>query len=113
MRLTFDWDDIDLQDERAQKGLQELKKRFEHIFYRISSSGHGLHFIISDSKEQIIPKDFTEEEVISHRQDFLDMDLECGGRFRTDLLRRQAGTTWGRLFTVKNGKTCGEWRYLE
>lgn len=113
MRLTFDWDDISIGEDRAIAGLLELKKRFEHVFFRVSSSGNGLHFIISTSPYEVIPMEFTEEEVIAHRQDFLDMGLECGGRFRTDMMRREAGTTWGRLFSVKNGVPCGEWTYLE
>ena len=41
------------------------------------------------------------------------MDLECGGRLRTDLRRKAVGTKWGRLFSHKDGKACGEWFYVE
>lgn len=115
MRLTFDWDDISFEDAKAQEGIVELKKRFpdEYIFCRISSSGEGLHLIISDSKESIIPTQYDDEVVISHRTDFLEMGLECGGRLRTDLRRKAVGTKWGRLFSHKDGKACGEWFHVE
>jgi len=115
LRLTFDWDDISFENDKAQQGIVELKNRFpdKHIFCRVSSSSEGLHLIISDSKESIIPSQFDDEEVISHRTDFLEMDLECGGRLRTDLRRKAVGTKWGRLFSHKDGKACGEWFYVE
>ncbi len=115
MRLTFDWDDISFDDEKAQEGIVELKNRFPEnfIYCRVSSSGEGLHLIISDSKEKIIPTQFEDEEVIQHRTDFHDMGLECGGRLRTDLRRKKVGTKWGRLFSHKDGKACGDWFYVE
>jgi len=111
MRLTFDWDDISIQDPKAKQGIQELKNRFpdKYLFCRTSSSGEGLHLIVSNSNEEIIPTDFSDEEVIRHRTEFYEMGLECEGRLRTDLRRRKMNTTWGRLFSVKDGKTCGEW----
>jgi len=116
MRLTFDWDDISFKDEKAQEGIVELKNRFpnKHIFCRISSSGEGLHLIISDSNESIIPSQFGDDEVIEHRTYFHEvLELECGGRLRTDLRRKAVGTKWGRVFYKKDGKACGEWFYVE
>ena len=111
MRLTFDWDDIFFEDAKAQEGIVELRKRFpdKYIYCRVSSSGEGLHLIISDSNESIIPSQFEDDVVIAHRQDFLEMGLECGGRLRTDLRRKAVGTKWGRLFSHKDGKACGDW----
>jgi hypothetical protein len=111
LRLTFDWDDITLEESLAQEGINELKNRFpnKYIFCRVSSSGNGLHLVISDDSNKIVPTDFTDEEVIQHRTDFLEMGLECGGRLRTDLRRKAVGTKWGRLFSYKDGKPCGEW----
>ena len=115
MWLTFDWDDISLEEDLAKAGIEELKVRFpnNYIYCRVSSSGEGLHLVISDSNEKIIPTDFTDEEVIQHRTDFLTIGLECGGRLRTDLRRKAVGTKWGRLFSFKDGKPCGAWFLVE
>ena len=52
MYLTFDWDDVESNDPIVESALQELKDRFGYgnIWYRISSSGEGIHVIIAALK---------------------------------------------------------------
>ena len=50
MYLTFDWDDVEQDEPIVQTALQELQQRFGvgTIWYRISSSGEGIHVIIAN-----------------------------------------------------------------
>ena len=46
--LTFDWDGVGLEDKKVQHALDSLTYEFGqgNVWYRISSSGTGLHIII-------------------------------------------------------------------
>ena len=47
--LTFDWDDVSITDTKVQDALNDLDKDFpSKVWYRISSSGTGLHVIIGE-----------------------------------------------------------------
>ena len=70
MYLTFDWDDVEQDEPIVQTALQELQQRFGvgTIWYRISSSGEGIHVIIANlswnanlGAMEITPKNFEDE----------------------------------------------------
>ncbi len=120
MWLTFDWDDVTPNEEKVKNAFSDLNEMFGvgNVWYRISSSQTGLHIVIAEgnySKETssiyLTPKEFDEDEVMQFRKLFSypPYELECNGRLVTDSLRRSGGTTWGRIFTVKNGNKSGEW----
>ena len=120
MWLTFDWDDVSLDNSIVKKAINELVFLFGewNVWYRISSSGTGLHLVVAnlrwDEKTMqsiLTPKDFEDEVVMSIRNIFADepWKLECKGRLKTDTMRQQGGTVWGRVFTLKNGNISGEW----
>lgn len=120
MWLTFDWDDVLPSDPKVEEAFGELNSLFGigNVWYRISSSQTGLHIVIGEGKFSretsslsIEPIEFTDEQVMEYRKLFANdkWGLECNGRLLTDEMRRQGGTTWGRIFTVKNGKVSGEW----
>lgn len=50
MYLTFDWDDMDITDPIVEEAMSELNNRFGYgnIWYRVSSSGDGLHIILAN-----------------------------------------------------------------
>ena len=120
MWLTFDWDDVSLDEIMVKNAIKELVMIFGkgNVWYRISSSGTGLHLVIAnlrwDEKTMqsiLTPKDFEDEVVMNLRNTFADepWNLECKGRLITDSMRQQGGTVWGRVFTLKNGNLSGEW----
>tara|TARA_R110002012_G_scaffold318539_1_gene537149 strand:- start:6158 stop:6529 length:372 start_codon:yes stop_codon:yes gene_type:complete len=120
MWLTFDWDDIEPNHIKVKEAFIKLNEIFGHgnVWHRVSSSGTGLHLVIGTASFNkktasiiISPIDFSDDEVFNYRTMFSSSawELECNGRLITDGLRRQAGTTWGRIFTVKNGNVSGEW----
>ena len=120
MWLTFDWDDVNPTNPIVQTAMEELVNEFGDgfVWYRLSSSGNGLHLIIArlEWREQsesisLKPLDFPDEKVVEWRQKFHDepWNLECCGRLITDAMRRMSGTTWGRIFKVKNSSKVGEW----
>lgn len=120
MWLTFDWDDVSLDETIVKNAIKELVFIFGQgtVWYRISSSGTGLHLVIAnlrwdeETMQSILtPKDFEDEVVMSLRNIFADepWNLECKGRLITDSMRQQGGTVWGRVFTLKNGNVSGEW----
>lgn len=114
--LTFDWDDINFDDERVIDSLNELNSIFGDgsVWYRISSSGEGLHVMIGDvildeiSGITILqPTPMTSNEQIKYRKMF---DLECRGRLISDSVRAKQGFRTSRIFNTKNGKSVSEWR---
>lgn len=120
MWLTFDWDDVSLETPNVQKAIKELVSLYGegNVWYRISSSGTGLHLVIANltwdaelMKSNLTPQEFEVEEVMAIRNLFADepWKLECRGRLITDSMRQQGGTTWGRIFTMKNSNKSGEW----
>ena len=47
--LTFDWDDVNFDHPKVQNALKHLCQIFDNkVWYRISSSGSGLHIIIAE-----------------------------------------------------------------
>jgi len=120
MWLTFDWDDIEPNHIKVTEAFTKLNELFGfgNVWHRISSSGTGLHIVIGSaafnkktSSIVITPIEFSDEDVLNCRRLFssAEWELECNGRLMTDSMRIQAGTTWGRIFTVKNGNVSGAW----
>ena len=54
--LTFDWDDISFDDERVIDALNQLTDIFGmgSVWYRVSSSGNGLHVMIGEIILEVI-----------------------------------------------------------
>lgn len=114
--LTFDWDDVSIDDQLVQAELEWLSDYFgaEYVWYRISSSGDGLHVMIGEIQISpqsgdftIVPLPMSVEEQMAFRE---KTDIECRGRFFSDLFRKEMGLRTSRVFSTKNGKTVGEWR---
>jgi hypothetical protein len=120
MWLTFDWDDVSPVEPKVIAAIEDLKELFGvgRVWCRLSSSKKGMHLVIGDGRYNpktasigIQPIEFEEDDVMRIREQFAEepYGLECRGRLMTDKLRREAGTTWGRIFIVKNGNVSGEW----
>jgi len=114
--LTFDWDDVSIDDVKVQKELQDLCNEFgeEYVWFRESSSKTGLHVMIAeiqlDPKTMdfiIVPLPMSTEEQMMYRE---KTDIECRGRFFSDLFRKKMGLRTSRVFSTKNGKQVGKWR---
>ena len=113
--LTFDWDDLTIENNRVQNALNELALIFgdDKVWYRVSSSGKGLHIMIADiildeeSGESILqPIEMDSEMQIEYRKSF---DLECRGRLISDSVRKTQGFRTSRIFRTKNGKNVSKW----
>ena len=120
MYLTFDWDDVEQDEPLVQTALQELQHRFGVgcVWYRISSSGEGIHVIIANlswnsnlGKMEIPPKNFEDDFTLTVRKEFSEppWGLECKGRLISDSVRTKNGFRTGRIFAAKNDKSAGEW----
>jgi|VirMetMinimDraft_7_1064189.scaffolds.fasta_scaffold20568_7 hypothetical protein len=118
--LTFDWDDVGLEDKKVQDALSWLNFNFGqgNVWYRLSSSGDGLHIIIArmivDPKtlnRYIEPIPMAAEDQISYRKKMATdpWNLECQGRFISDAARKLGGRNTSRIFIVKNGNISGDW----
>lgn len=115
--LNFDWDDVTLDHPTVQLALSQLATQFpDQVWYRISSSGTGLHVLVAELSPELelIPADFTAEEVMTIRAQFWTpapegFGLECGGRLRADRERLSHGFSIGRLFSVKNDNQVSKW----
>ncbi len=114
--LTFDWDDLTIENDKVQTALNELILIFgnDRVWYRVSSSGKGLHIMIADiildeeSGESILqPIEMDSERQIEYRKSF---DLECRGRLISDSVRKTQGFRTSRIFRTKNGKNVSKWR---
>lgn len=114
--LTFDWDNISIEDERVKDELDWLCSEFgeEYVWYRTSSSGLGLHVMIAEMiydevifDFKLVPLDMSLEEQMRYRE---ETSIECKGRFFSDMLRKKAGLRTSRIFNVKNGNKVGKWR---
>ena len=119
--LTFDWDGVNLQDKTVQHALDSLTYEFGqgNVWYRISSSGKGLHIIIGNIQLDpktldrfIRPTPMNAGKQIEYRKRFaLDpWNLECKGRFISDSARAVGGLTTSRIFVVKNDQESGDWK---
>ena len=123
MWLTFDWDDVFITDPIVETAINELSARYPlRVWYRVSSSGTGLHLVIAELKwdastgtMQVTPVDFTESETFRIRTEFSapPWELECRGRLISDSVRSKNGYRTGRLFSAKNQNLAGGWILYE
>jgi len=114
--LTFDWDDVSLTDDKVQAELEWLCIEFgdEWVWVRESSSKTGLHVMIAElqlnpqTKEfQLIPLPMSVDKQMQYRE---KTEIECRGRFFSDLFRKEMGLRTSRIFSVKNGLDVGKWK---
>lgn len=114
--LTFDWDEVSINHSEVQEELEELCNIFgeEYVWYRESSSKTGLHVMIAelqlDPKTMnfiVVPLPMSTEKQLEYRE---KTNIECRGRFFSDLFRKQMGLRTSRIFSTKNGRQVGEWR---
>ena len=119
--LSFDWDDVCISDTKVQQALRELNKDFaQRVWYRVSSSGTGLHVIIGELSYDTLfgmifnPLQVAQEVQFEYREKFSQdpWNLECLGRFFSDQVRSQEGFRTSRVFISKNGKQAGEWQHF-
>lgn len=114
--LNFDWDDVSIDNPIVQKALSQLATTFpDQVWYRVSSSGTGLHVLVAELSPELelIPRSFSAVEVMQFRSQYWDpqgFGLECGGRLRADRERLAHGFSIGRLFAVKNNQETGSWQ---
>ena len=115
--LTFDWDDVSIDNKTVQRALSQLAESFgpERVWYRVSSSGQGLHVLVGelDDTHQLQPLAVEFDTAWSWRTHFFNdpFKLECGGRLRSDNERQAHGFPIGRLFSHKDDQTAGPWQY--
>ena len=78
--LTFDWDDVSITDTKVQAALNDLDKDFpSKVWYRLSSSGTGLHVIIGElSYDTLFGMVFKNKNVISAVMNFLVRQEQLG-----------------------------------
>lgn len=113
--LSFDWDDVSIDNKTVQQALCQLTAEYgpEMVWYRVSSSGQGLHVLVAGIDEQfhLRPVSIPETESFRWRTHFFEppYELECGGRLRADNERCAHGFSTGRLFSHKNQTSAGEW----
>jgi hypothetical protein len=114
--LTFDWDDVSIEDEEIIKWLNYLCEEFgtSHVWYRKSSSGDGLHVIIADlvfneqlGSSELCPMYMDSETQLSYRT---LIPIECRGRLISDLHRQKKGFRTSRIFSTKNNSNVSDWK---
>tara|TARA_B100000686_G_scaffold344847_1_gene428292 strand:- start:832 stop:1221 length:390 start_codon:yes stop_codon:yes gene_type:complete len=120
--LSFDWDDVSLDDEHVRSALKYLADEFGStvVWLRESSSGNGLHIIIAEMTLSesgwplLVPLPIESEDQMVWRHKLAEKpwELECRGRFVSDSLRQEAGLRTGRTFQVKNGSPSGPWKFV-
>ncbi len=113
--LTFDLDDMTIEDEKVIHLLNWLCDEFgtENVWYRISSSGDGLHVMIGElvisnitGIPELNPILLSTEKQMKYRT---QVELECRGRRISDSYRKQVGMRTSRIFKTKNGNNSGDW----
>jgi hypothetical protein len=113
--LSLDLDDVSIDDEEVKETLNILLDEVgeEFVWYRLSSSGNGLHIIVGELKwddflgvPTLIPIPMNIEEQMKFRKSFA---LECRGRRISDSYRMKVGMRTSRIFQNKNGKATGTW----
>lgn len=113
--LTFDLDDMTIEDERVVKLLNWLLEEFgsEYVWFRTSSSGDGLHVMIAElvysevlGVPELVPILIPTETQMKYRE---MVEIECRGRRISDSYRKKVGMRTSRVFKMKNGKQSGEW----
>ena len=114
--LTFDWDDISLEAPEVQRELEWLCEVFgeDYVWYRLSSSKTGLHVMIGEiiyntqsCTFDVVPLPMSVEKQMEFRE---RTEIECRGRFFSDLFRKEMGLRTSRVFSTKNGNRVGEWK---
>ena len=120
--LSFDWDDVARGNETVESALQSLADDFgwTRVFYRISSSGTGLHVIIAELsldmnlEQSLQPVLIEQSKIMEYRKKFADApwNLECKGRFISDSARQKAGMRTSRVFSVKNQQHSAPWKNI-
>jgi hypothetical protein len=114
--LTFDWDDVTLDAPEVQKELDWLCEVFgdDYVWYRLSSSKTGLHVMIGEivyntqtCTFDVVPLPMSVEKQMEFRE---RTEIECRGRFFSDLFRKEMGLRTSRVFSTKNGNRVGEWK---
>lgn len=117
--LTFDWDDVSIDNDIVQQALSQLAESFgpERVWYRVSSSGQGLHVLVGELDDTYHLRPLAVDSDISfqwrsrfHKEPY---SLECGGRLRADNERQAHGFPVGRLFSHKDQLSAGEWLLWE
>lgn len=117
--LTFDWDDVSLEDTLVQEGLLLLTTLFpqEHVWIRTSSSQTGLHVMIAElvwdsntGQARLVPISMSVAEQMKYRQQFVEFGLECSGRMISDTLRQSTTLQTSRVFGIKNGNKSLPWQ---
>lgn len=121
--LTFDWDNVSLDEPKVREGLELLAYDFplENIWIRVSSSQQGLHVMIAQliwevglGQYILEPIPMISEDQMQYRQKFVKFGLECSGRLRSDIMRQVGNLRTSRVFFNKNGNTATKWQsYLE
>ena len=104
-----------IEDELVNIELQEFFDYFGEgkVWYRISSSGNGIHVMIADmyyepTTNQVLLKPIPLDSNI--QMDFRKKSLlECKGRFISDIHRMKNGLRTSRVFIVKNGAKSSQW----
>ena len=113
--LTFDWDGVSIEEDLVNIELTELFDHFGEgkVWYRVSSSGKGLHVMIADmyydpptNKILLRPIAIDSKTQMEFRKKSL---LECKGRFISDIHRMKNGLRTSRVFVVKNGIRSSDW----
>ena len=113
--LTFDLDDMGIDDEKVIDLMNWLSSEFgsESVWYRISSSGDGLHVMIGELSicdttgvPQLLPILMPVEVQMNYRK---AVELECRGRRISDSYRKQVGMRTSRIFKIKNGNESQIW----
>ncbi len=114
--LTFDWDNVSIDDGIVQAELEWLCEEFgeDYVWYRESSSKTGLHVLIGQIELNpitlefnIIPLKMGVEKQLEYRE---TTQIECRGRFFSDLFRKKMGLRTSRIFSTKNGRDVGKWK---
>ncbi len=114
--LTFDWDDVLIDDGIVQAELEWLCEEFgeDYVWYRESSSKTGLHVLIGQIELHpitlefnIVPLKMSVEKQLEYRE---TTQIECRGRFFSDLFRKKMGLRTSRIFSTKNGRDVGKWK---
>jgi hypothetical protein len=114
--LTFDWDNVSIDDGIVQAELEWLCEEFgeDYVWYRESSSKTGLHVLIGQIELHpitlefnIVPLKMGVEKQLEYRE---TTQIECRGRFFSDLFRKKMGLRTSRIFSTKNGRDVGKWK---
>ena len=116
--LTFDWDDVCIQDTKVQAALNNLEEDFpSKVWYRISSGGTGLHVMIGELSYDTLfgmvfsPIEMKQDTQFVYRKKFSEepWSLECQGRMFSDQVRSAEGFRTSRVFKSKNGNQSSSW----